>query len=143
MPDTHDLGRLFTHSVQLDPEAPAVHTAVTAEYDDPCRFSRSAVIRTRFRRRGRWHGIRRSWLSVQIKLPTGERITDAVWGIVVGWWRYPAIDEEWDALARATRLGKDPDGTSYTAPTGASQDQSLIDVDRRRVDATGHPGADG
>lgn len=144
MPDTHDLGRILTHSVQLDPGAPLVHRAMTAEYDDPMRFSRSLVIRTWFRRKGKWHGIRRSWLSVQIKLPTGERLDSARWGIVLGWWRYPK-DEGWSALLEAVRTGrKDGDeSVNFEQPTSASIRRAQRYVYRRRVDAVTGPGADG
>lgn len=146
MPDTHDIRRLFAHSVQLDPSAPVAHKAITAEYDDPCRYSRSVVLKTPLRRRGRWHGIRKSWLSVQVKLPTGERIADAVWGIVLGWWRYPEPDQEWFWLQRAIELDHTPDGNderNYTAPTSASIRYTVIDVDRRRVDDPVDVRADG
>jgi hypothetical protein len=146
MPDTHDLGRLFVHSVQLDPGAPIVHKAFTAEYDDPCRHSPTLVIKTPLRRRGRWHGIRKSWISVQVKLPTGEAVPGMRWGIVAGWWRFSKTLDEWSALLKAVRMGREPDGdddTNYEAPTSASIRDSLIDVDRRRVDADGLPGADG
>lgn len=145
MPDTHDIGRLLTHSVQLDPGAPVAHTATTAEFDDPMRYSRSLVLKTGLRRKGRWHGIRKSWLSVQVKLPTGEPLTDAVWGIVLGWWRYPK-HEDWSALLRAVRLGKEPDGddtTNFELPTSESIRGATRDVDRRRTDAVTEPGADG
>ena len=67
--DTHDLGRLFVHPARLADDAPVFHRALTAEYNDPGRHSNSLVIKTPFMREGRWHGIRRSWLSVQAKLP--------------------------------------------------------------------------
>lgn len=147
LPDTHDLGRAFTHSVWLDKDAPVAHTALTAEYDHGGRYSHSLVIKTRLRRRGRWHGIRKSWLSVQVKLPTGKARDGGVWGIVLGWWRY-ADDDGWSALLRATRMGKEPDDTDereFTDPefTGTNKDRGIGLVDRRRVDAPGDPGADG
>lgn len=146
MPNTHDLRRLFAHSVQLDPGSPAVHTAITAEYDDPCRYSHSMVLKTPLRRAGRWHGIRKSWLSVQVKLPTGERIADAVWGIVLGWWRTPRLDQEWFWLQRAIELDHTPDEDderNFTAPTSESIGYTVIDVDRRRVAAEPDAGTDG
>lgn len=140
--DTHDLGRLFVHAQPgIDPGAPRFHTAVTAEYDDPCRYSRSLVIRTGIHRRGRWFGIRLSWLSVQAKIPIGER-QDGVWGIVLGWWRYPKVDQEWEALAKATRLGADPDEEYYTAPTSQGNSRALSDVAGRRTDTPVDAGAD-
>lgn len=145
MPDTHDLGRLFVHSIYLDPSAPVFHKAFTAEYDDPCRHSPTLVIKTPFGRAGRWHGIRKSWLSAQIKLPTGGLI-GARWGVVIGWWRFSKTLDEWSALLKAVRMGHEPDGKderNYEDPTGESIRDSLIDVDRRRVDVTGLPGADG
>lgn len=143
MPDTKDLGRLFVHSVQLDDGAPILHRAITAEYDHNGRYSNSLVIKTRMRRAGRWHGIRKSWLSVQVKLPTGPRLASGVWGIVLGWWRYPH-DDGWSALLKAVRMGKDTDGRddiNYEAPTRESIGSTLIDVDRRRVDAPDDAGA--
>lgn len=145
MPDTHDLGRLFAHSMPLEPSAPVVHKAFTAEYDDPCRHSPTLVVKTPFRREGRWHGIRRSWISVQVKLPTGKVIDGMRWGIVLGWWRFSDTMDEWSALLKAVRMGHEPDGDderNYEDPTGESIRGSLIDVDRRRVDVTGLPGAD-
>ena len=136
MPDTHDIGRLLAHSVQLDPGAPLVHRAVTAEFDDPGRYSRSIVIRTPFNRAGRWLGIRKSWLSVQVKVPAGERLREAVWGIVLGWWRYPD-DEGWSALLEAVQTGKRPDERderNFELPTRESVSGALRDVNRRRVD---------
>lgn len=134
MPDTHDLGRLFAHSVVLDPEAPIAHRAITAEYDDPCRYSNSLVIRTPLRRRGRWHGIRKSWLSVQVKLPTGEPL-GALWGIVLGWWRYPE-DDGWSALLKAVRMGRTDgdEARNFEDPDGESMDRARRLTDRRRVD---------
>lgn len=135
MPDTKDLGRLFTHAVQLDGDAPIFHRAITAEYDHNGRYSNSWVIKTKLARSGRWHGIRRSWLSVQVKLPTGPFLASGVWGIVLGWWRYPN-DDGWSALLRAIRMGKEPDGNddaNYEAPTSESIRGTLIDVDRRRT----------
>lgn len=149
MPDTHDIGRAFTHSVILDNAAPIVHKAFTAEYDDPCRHSPTLIIRTRFRRKGKWHGIRKSWLSVQIKLPTGPTLGTGNgptprWGIVLGWWRYPKLYDEWSALLRAVRMGRGPDArdaTNYESPTSESVSESVRDVDRRRVDAADDAGA--
>jgi hypothetical protein len=143
MPDTHDIGRLLTHSVRLADDAPIVHRAITAEFDDPCRYSNSLVVRTRFRRKGRWHGVRKSWLSLQIKLPTGER-QEARWGIVLGWWRYPE-DEGWSALLKAVQMGREPDerdSTNFELPTSESVSESVRDVDRRRVEPAGDAGAD-
>lgn len=144
MPDTHDLGRLFTHSIYLDPRAPIVHKAFTAEYDDPCRHSPTLVIKTPFGRAGRWHGIRKSWLSVQIKLPTGGLI-GARWGIVLGWWRFSKTLDEWTALLKAIRMGHEPDGDddiNFEDPTSESIGSTLIDVDRRRVPDAGDAGVD-
>lgn len=148
MPETHDAGRLFTHPVMLSPDSPVVHKAFTAEYDDPCRHSPTIVLRTWFRRAGRWHGIRKSWLSVQVKLPTGERIPGTVWGIVIGWWRYPKIDEEWSALLKAVRMGQEPDGNDqreFTDPEfeGTNADRGIGIVVRRRADAPDDAGTDG
>jgi hypothetical protein len=122
--------------VQLDPGAPRFHTALTAEYDDPCRFSRSLVIRTGIHRRGRWAGIRLSWLSVQAKIPIGTR-EDSVWGIVIGWWRYPRVNEEWSALLKAVRLGRTDgdEAVNYENPTSASARRALRRVYGRRMDA--------
>lgn len=146
MPDTHDIRRLFVHSVQLDPDAPAAHRALTAEYDDPCRYSRSLVLKTPLRRKGRWHGVRKSWLSIQVKLPTGERISDAVWGIVVGWWRFPKLDQEWFWLQKAVELDHEPDEDderNFTAPTSESISYTVIDIAGRRVPSDEHDRADG
>lgn len=145
MPDTHDLGRLFSHAIYLDPRAPIVHRAFTAEYDDPCRHSPTIVIKTPFGRAGRWHGIRKPWLSVQVKLPTGGLI-GARWGIVIGWWRFSKTLDEWSALLKAVRMGRETDDldvANYEDPTGESTRLALIDVTRRRVDAPGRAGADG
>lgn len=148
MPDTHDAGRLFTHSVQLDPDAPIVHTAFTAEYDDPCRHSPTLVVKTPLRREGRWHGIRKSWLSVQVKLPTGKVVDGMRWGIVLGWWRFSDTFDEWSALLKAIRMGKEPDDADereFTNPEfkGTNKDRGIGIVVRRRVDADGDAGADG
>ena len=143
MPDTHDMGRLFVHAARLAHDAPVFHRALTAEYDDPGRYSNSVVIKTPFMRKGRWHGIRRSWLSAQVKLPTGTRMPDARWGIVIGWWR-ASRDEGWSALLRATQLGHEPDGDderNFESPTSASIHSALTDVTGRRVDDDERPGA--
>jgi hypothetical protein len=148
LPKTHDFGRLFTTSLNLSEDAPAVHTAITAEYDHSGRkCEHSLVVRTPLRRRGRWHGLRRSWLSVQIKLPTGERLTSGRWGIVLGWWRYPH-DDGWSALVRALHFGKamdEADERDFTDPefAGTNEDRGIGIVGRRRVDAPGDAGADG
>lgn len=144
MPETHDLGRAFTHSVQLDAGAPVVHRAITAEYDHGGRYSNSWVVRTPLARRGRWHGIRKSWVSVQVKLPTGERLASGVWGIVLGFWRR-SDDDGWSALLKAVRMGKDPDGlddANYEFPTSASISSAMREVTDRRVDVPGDAGAD-
>lgn len=134
MPDTHDLGRLFAHSVQLDGDAPIVHRAITAEYDHGGRNSNSWVIKTRFARSGRWHGIRKSWISVQVKLPTGPFLASGVWGIVLGWWRDPD-DDGWSALLKAVRMGRTDgdEAVNFEAPTSASIRRSLKLISRRRV----------
>lgn len=144
MPDTHDLGRLFVHPARLDPGAPVAHRAFTAEYDYPGRHSPTLVLKTPFRRWGRWHGIRKSWLSVQVKLPTGERMAGARWGIVLGWWRCPKTDE-WSALLKAVRMGHEPDGEderNYEDPTSASTRRALSENTGRRVPADDDAGAD-
>jgi len=146
MPDTKDLGRLFTHAVQLSPSAPVVHRAFTAEYDDPCRHSPTVVIKTPFRREGRWHGIRRSWLSVQIKLPTGKVAEGMRWGIVVGWWRFSETLDEWSALLKAVRMGHEPDGDdgiNFEDPTSTSIRRTVELTDRRRVGDPDDAGAGG
>lgn len=145
MPDTHDFGRLLTHLVQLDPGAPRFHTAMTAEYNDPMRYSRSLVIRTGIHRRGQWFGIRLSWLSIQAKIPIGKR-EDGVWGIVLGWWRYPKGDDNWPQLLQAVQTGREPDerdAANFELPTRESIRGAVEQVDRRRVDAVTGPGADG
>lgn len=142
MPDTHDIGKLFTHAAQLSPDAPVFHRALTAEYDDPCRHSNSVVVKTPFRRAGKWFGIRKSWISMQVKLPLGKNMA-SVWGIVIGWWRMPEVNEEWEALARATRLGSDPDERQYTAPTSASIRESVELIAGRRTDSADDDGPDG
>lgn len=154
MPDTHDAGRLFTHSLVLDQDAPIVHKAFTAEYDDPCRHSPTLVIKTRFRRRGRWHGIRKSWLSVQVKLPTGPFLGQAdsdgptpVWGIVLGWWRTPKLHDEWAALIRAMRLGHEvdeDDEREFEDPEfdGTNESRGIGLVSGRRTDAVTDSGLD-
>lgn len=144
MPDTHDIGRLFVHSMPLEPSAPVVHRAFTAEYDDPCRHSPTIVIKTPLRREGRWHGIRKSWLSVQVKLPTGPVIEGIRWGIVVGWWRFSETLDEWSALLKAIHLGHetdDLDEANYEDPTGESTHRSRELIAGRRVDDPDDAGA--
>ena len=142
MPDTHDMGRLFVHAARLTDNAPVFHRALTAEYDDPGRYSKSLVIKTPFMRKGRWFGIRRSWLSAQVKLPTGTAMPYARWAVVIGWWRYPK-DDGWSALLRATQLGHEPDGDderNFESPTSESIHSALTDVTGRRVDDDERPG---
>jgi hypothetical protein len=145
MPDTHDLGRLFTHSVPLVTGSPIVHQAFTAEYDDPCRHSPTIVIKTPLRREGRWHGIRKSWLSVQVKLPTGKPVEGMRWGIVVGWWRFSKELDEWSALLRAVRMGRTDgdEAVNFENPTSASIRRALKLISGRRVPADGDAGVDG
>jgi hypothetical protein len=142
LPQTHDLGRAFTHPVQLDPDAPVLHRAITAEYDHGGRFSNSWVLKTPLARKGRWHGILTSWLSLQVKLPTGERMSSGVWGIVLGWWRH-ADDDGWSALLKAVRMGRTDgdEAVNYENPTSASIHRTLTDAAERRVDGTEHAGA--
>jgi hypothetical protein len=67
------------------------------------------------------------------------------WGIVLGWWRFPKANEEWTALAKATRLDHDLDELdecNFEDPTGASTRRALSDVDRRRVPSDDDAGAD-
>jgi hypothetical protein len=144
MPDTHDVGRLFTHSMPLEPSAPVFHKAFTAEYDDPCRHSPTIVIKTPLRREGRWHGIRKSWLSVQVKLPTGKAVDGMRWGIVFGWWRFSKELDEWSALLKAVRNGRTDgdEAVNYENPTSASIRRALSYVTRRRVPADGDAGVD-
>lgn len=145
--DTHDLGRLFVHPARLADDAPVFHRALTAEYNDPGRYSNSLVIKTPFMRDGRWHGIRKSWLSAQAKLPTGPRVWGSRWAIVVGWWRDPEYDDGgYSTLLRATRLGHDLDGDderNFSDPTSESISSALIEVDRRRTEPDADAGADG
>jgi len=145
MPDTHDAGRLFAHSVMLSPDAPVVHRAFTAEYEDPCRHSPTVVIKTPFRREGRWHGIRRSWLSVQIKLPTGKVVGGMRWGIVLGWWRFSKDMDEWSALLKAVRNGRTDgdEAVNYEDPSSASIRRSVTIIAGRRTDDPDDAGADG
>jgi hypothetical protein len=121
MPDTHDLGRLFIKPVMLSPDAPVFHRALTAEYEDPGRYSNSLVIKTPLRRKG------------------------ARWGIVVGWWR-DSHDDGWSALLRATQLGHEPDGDderNFEDPTSESIRGTLIGIDQRRTGDKPDAGADG
>ena len=142
--DTHDLGRLFVHPARLADDAPVFHRALTAEYSDPGRYSNSLIIKTPFRREGRWHGVRKSWLSAQVKLPTGSR-RDGVWGIVIGWWRDPEYDDGgYSTLLRATRLGHDLDGDderNFSDPTSESIGGALSEIRRRGVDDPDDAGA--
>lgn len=145
MPQTHDLGRIFACSLNLSEDAPLVHRAITAEYDHSGRnCKRSLIIKTPFRRRGRWHGLRRSWLSCQVKLPTGEKLPVGRWGIVLGWWSYPD-DDGCSALLRAIHMGKEPDvdEREFTDPEfeGTNKDRGIGIVDRRRVDDPGDAGS--
>ena len=143
--DTHDLGPAFVHPVRLSRDAPVIHRALTAEYEDPGRYSNSVVIKTPFRREGKWLGIRWPWLSVQAKLPAGPRINGA-WGVVIGWWRAPQDDGGWSTLLRATQLGHKPDGgdeRNFEDPTSESIHSALTDVTGRRTDDEPHAGADG
>lgn len=157
MPKTHDLGRLFGTSLRLSDDAPLVHTAISAEYDHGGRnCPKSVIIRTPMRRAGRWHGIRKSWLSVQIKLPTGDRHTKVSpkdgpsylsenprWGIVLGWWRN-ADDDGWSALARAVRLGRTDglESVNYENPTRESIRRAVRATFGRRTAGPGDAGAD-
>lgn len=145
MPDTHDVGRLFAHSMPLDPSAPIVHKAFTAEYDDPCRHSPTLVIKTPLRREGRWHGIRKSWLSVQVKLPTGKRVDGMRWGIVLGWWRFTDDLDEWSALLKAVRMGRTDgdEAVNFENPTSASIRRALKFISGRRTDAPDDVRSDG
>jgi hypothetical protein len=143
--DTHDLGPAFVHPVPLRDDAPVVHAYVTQETDHPYRASRSVIVKTRFAREGRWHGIRKSWVSVQVKLPTGPKMADAVWGIVVGWWRHTGLDE-WEALLRALNQDHVPDGDDereFTDPEfdGTNDDRGIGVIRRRRVDDPDDAGA--
>jgi hypothetical protein len=121
-----------------------VHKAFTAEYDDPCRHSPTLVVKTPLRRAGRWHGIRKSWLSVQVKLPTGERMPGR-WGIVLGWWRFSDTYDEWSALLKAIRMGRTDgdEAVNYENPSSASIRRSLKLISGRRTDDPDDAGADG
>lgn len=146
MPKTHDLGRLFVTSLNLSEDAPLFHTAITAEYDHGGRnCKKSLVIKTPFHSRGRWFGLRRSWMSVQVKLPfLGEPLAAGCWGIVVGWWFNPQ-DDGWSALARAVRLGKDDgyESVNFEDPTSASTRRSFGLISGRRAGGADDAGADG
>ncbi|MER5754424.1 hypothetical protein [Streptomyces sp. NPDC002088] len=45
MPETHDVGPFFAHTVNLKPGAPFLHTAPTDEIEPPYRQSNSTVIK--------------------------------------------------------------------------------------------------
>jgi hypothetical protein len=118
---------------------------MTAEYDHGGRNCPwSVIVKTPFRRRGRWFGLRRSWLSAQVKLPFGEKLPVGRWGIVVGWWRYPD-DDGWSALLKAVRLGRTDgdEAVNFESPTGASIRRALRIISGRRGDDAGDAGADG
>lgn len=74
---THDFGRLFVHSINLDEKAPRLHTASTHEVDEPYRWSKSLVVRL--------------WRSR---------------GLVLGWWRRIDRSEE-EALIAALQAKVD------------------------------------
>jgi hypothetical protein len=137
LPATHDCGRFFLHAIPLSPAAPVVHRALTAEYEDPGRYSNSVVIKTPFAREGKWLGVRMPWLSMQVKLPVGEWLLSAKWGIVVGWWRQPEDEGGWSKLLEATRLGHKPDGDDeryFNDPASAGLRGPLSPGIKRRVD---------
>lgn len=147
--ETHDCGRAFVHLVKLGPLAPVSHTTSTREIDHPYRVSSSLVLRTPFRRYGRWAGFRASWISLQIKLPIGPRLLNAgAWGIVLGWWRRNPSDDEWVALMNAVRLDHEVDKADereFTDPDFSdrtNEDRGIGIVVRRRVDDPGHAGPD-
>jgi hypothetical protein len=76
---THDLGRVFTHAISLDPKSKRLHTAPTHEVDSPYRWSNSLVVRV--------------WRS---------------YGFVLGWWRNTQRTEE-QALLAALQAHTDVD----------------------------------
>ena len=74
MPQTHDLGPFFLHSIYLTENAPLFHTAETQELDDPFRNSRSIVARLWPSRRGLVLGL---WKSSG--LSEGEALRAGIW----------------------------------------------------------------
>jgi len=66
MPETHDLGRVFVHSIYLTENAPLFHTAETQELDDPFRTSPHSIVL-------------RLWPSRR--------------GVVLGWWHRGGLSE--------------------------------------------------
>jgi hypothetical protein len=83
---------------------------------------------------------------MQVKLPVGEWLLSAKWGIVVGWWRQPEDEGGWSKLLEATQLGHKPDGgdeRNFENPTGESIRSALSAVTDRRTDADDDAGADG
>jgi len=69
--ETHDIGRLFFHSISLRTKSPIVHIFPTHEIDPPYRWSNSLILR----------------------LPWTTR------GLVIGWWRNTTRTEDEAILA--------------------------------------------
>lgn len=88
MAQTHDFGRLFTHTIQLVEDAPLAHRAKTVEIDPPFRQSRPLVLRVPF---------------------TGK-------ALVIGWWLNTAWDEETALLEAVSGWGVDPYDESIDDP---------------------------
>ena len=66
MPETHDLGRIFAHSIYLVERTRLVHLAPTQELDDPFRTSPHSLV---------------------VRLWPSRR------GLVIGWWHNGGLSE--------------------------------------------------
>lgn len=75
MPETHDLGRAFIHTIYLIEGAPLVHLFPTQELDEPFRVSKNSIV---------------------VRLWPSRR------GVVLGWWKSSGLTEA-EALRSAVR----------------------------------------
>jgi hypothetical protein len=145
LPDTHDLGPVYSQYARVPKDAPVFQLGETREIEGEFRVGEAVVIRLPLAREPAWFGLRLSWLSIQVKLPLGKKMERSRHGIVLGRWMFP-VDDEWEALYRAVHLGHEMDGTderNFEDPTSESIHESVRVIAERRVADDEHAGADG